>query len=74
MEAKIKKVYTFSKWGLKITAKNDIIAEIAKYVHLNNEGRTRPLPFMVSSSPFTTLRVSVTGSVFVNCPTPLTRR
>lgn len=46
MEAKIKKVYTFSKWGLKITAKNDIIAEIAKYVHLNNEGRTRPLPFM----------------------------
>lgn len=46
MEAKNKKVYTFSKWGLKITAKNDIIAEIAKYVYLNNEGWTRPLPFM----------------------------
>lgn len=46
MEAKNKKVYTFSKWGLKITAKNDIVAEIAKYIHLNNEGRTRPLPFM----------------------------
>lgn len=46
MEAKNKKIYTFSKWGLKITAKNDIVAEIAKYIHLNNEGRTRPLPFM----------------------------
>lgn len=42
----INKIYNFPKWGLKITAKNDIIAEIAKYVHLNNEGRTRPLPFM----------------------------
>ncbi len=29
---------------------------------------------MVSTSPFTILRVSVTGSVFVSCPTPLTRR
>lgn len=29
---------------------------------------------MDSSLPFTTIRVSVTGSVFVNCPTPLTRR
>lgn len=32
------------------------------------------LKTMDSSLPFTTIRVSVTGSVFVNCPTPLTRR
>lgn len=42
----VNKVYKFPEWGLEITAKNDIIAEIAKYVHLNNEGRTRPLSIM----------------------------
>lgn len=66
MEAKIKKVYTFSKWGLKITAKNDIIAEIAKYVHLNNEGRTRPLPFMDVDVPDDIAKYIVTNG---NCVT-----
>lgn len=42
----VNKVYKFPEWGLEITAKNDIIAEIAKYVRLNNEGRTRPLSIM----------------------------
>ena len=33
----INKIYNFPKWGLKITAKNDIVADIAKCVHRNNE-------------------------------------
>ena len=45
------KVYNFPKWGLKITAKNDIVAEIAKYVHLNNEGRERKLNVMIVEMP-----------------------
>lgn len=56
----IDSVKSIAKLLSDVTEDNDVVELLENYG--------------VSSSPFTILRVSVTGSVFVNCPTPLTRR